>query len=58
MIEPITAWWILVVFFIVNGVLLLKQFVDEDKDLVTIVTGIVMYTFIFYSLYVIKGVLV
>ena len=57
MIEPTTAWWILVVFFIVNGVLLLKQFVDEDKDLVTIVTGIVMYTFIFYSLYVIKGVL-
>jgi hypothetical protein len=56
MIEPVTAWWVLLIIFVVNGALLLDQFVDVNKDRMTIVVGIIFYVFIFYCLYIIKGV--
>jgi hypothetical protein len=56
MIEPVTAWWVLLIIFVVNGALLLDQFVDVNKDRMTIVVGIIFYVLIFYCLYIIKGV--
>jgi len=57
MIEPTTAWYILLIFFICNGILLLNQFMDQGKDGITIATGFVVYALIFYCLYIIKGAL-
>ena len=56
MIEPITAWWIILVIFIINGVLLLNQFLD-DKNYKTAMVCVGLYAFIFYCLAIIKGVL-
>ena len=56
MINPATAWWIILVIFIVNGVLLLNQFLDK-KDNMSIAVGAVFYTFIFYCFYILKGAL-
>jgi hypothetical protein len=54
MIEPIIAWWVILIIFIVNGVLLLSQLLD-DKNYKTLAVATTFYLFIFYCLYVIRG---
>jgi hypothetical protein len=54
MIEPLSAWWIILVVFIVNTALSVDKYTGEkNSKLLWIV--LLLNGFIFYCMYVIKG---
>ena len=56
MIEPITAWWVVLIIFIVNTALSVEKYVSAD-DLKSLWIVLLLNGFIFYCMYIIKGAL-
>jgi len=58
MIEPITAWWILLVPYILQlGIMIKEESENKNRQVIEVIGRLVFYALIFYCMYIIKGAL-